>query len=335
MMKSHLKCSRLKSLKSSLLKTGFITLVFVSNISFAAEEPVPTRAEAIKWLEMMDKALVEQNYTGTFVFARGSHFETIEIVHRFNDGEELERLTSLNGEEREIIRSNGETVCYHIEGENLDLSHAMPMGPFSHSFREKLSVNQALYNISVHGSERIAGHNAMRIAISPLNANRYGYRLWIDSETGLLLKSNLVNDGRVLEFFQFSQVSIGDDIDESQLVASLEGDTVRHTLSVFEQEIARQNAVKHDWRVAWVPRGFKRVAANNGSGMSFSDGIATLSVFVESSPKSSLGNTQALIGGTVVITRHVKGSSKQITVVGEVPLETAKKVAESVEPIIY
>jgi len=42
-----------------------------------------------------------------------------------------------------------------------------------------------------------------------------------------------------------------------------------------------------------------------------------------------------LIGGTVVITRHVKGTSQQITVVGEVPMETAKKVAESIEPVIY
>lgn len=321
-------------LQGSLRTFALVALVIVSSASFAAEEQLPNKADGIKWLELMDKALVEQNYTGTFVFARGSHFETIEIVHQFKDGEELERLTSLNGEEREIIRSNGQTVCYHIESESLDLSHAMPMGPFSHNFREKLSVNQALYNISVHGSERIAGHDALRIAISPLNANRYGYRLWIDSKTGLLLKSNLVSDGRVLEFFQFSQVSIGENIDESQLIASLEGDTVQHTLSILEQEIARQNAVKHDWRVAWIPRGFKRVLDNN-HGMSFTDGIATLSVFVESTPKSTLGNTQALIGGTVVITRHVKGSSKQITVVGEVPLETAKKVAESVEPIIY
>ncbi|MBL4681607.1 MAG: MucB/RseB C-terminal domain-containing protein [Pseudomonadales bacterium] len=319
--------------------TGLLAF-FLSSSPVIVAETIPTKTDVVArsasdWLAMMDTALREQNYTGTFVFARGSHFETIEIVHQFKAGEETERLTSLNGEEREIIRANGETVCYHVDSEHLDLSHAMPMGPFSHSFREKLSINERMYNVTAHGSERIAGHDAMRIAISPLNADRYGYRLWIDVKTGLLLKSNLVSHGRVLEFFQFSSVTIGDEIAPSKLLASLSGNTVQHTLSFLEQKIARQNAVKHDWRVAWVPNGFRRVRAVAENSMSFTDGIATISVFVESTPKSSLGNTQALIGGTVVITRHVKGTSQQITVVGEVPMETAKKVAESIEPVIY
>ncbi len=313
----------------SLRHAGLLTLTLFSNATLAAE------LSASDWLAMMDKALREQNYTGTFVFARGSHFETIEIVHQFIDGEETERLTSLNGEEREIIRADGKTVCYHVESDYLDLKHAMPMGPFSHSFREKLNVNESTYNISTHGTERIAGHSAMRIAVSPKNADRYGYRLWIDSETGLLLKSNLVSNGQVLEFFQFSQITIGDEVEEDQLLASLDGDTVQHTLSISDQEKARQKAIVHDWRVAWVPNGFRRVKASADNSMSFTDGIATLSVFVERSPKSSLGNTQALIGGTVVITRHVKGSSQQVTVVGEVPMATAKRVAESIEPVIY
>ena len=286
----------------------------------------------------MKHALHEESYEGIFIYMRGSQLETIEVVHEFKNGKEFERLTSLSGELREIIRQDGKSVCYHANSDHIDLSHDLPLGPFSHSFTENLTANQSMYRITQHGKGRIAGRTAIKIAINPLD-NRYGYELWLDEETGLLLRSNLVNRGRVLELFQFSQVTIGDEIQSSQLVSSLPENATRHLLTQPDQEIA-QTQVKKDWRVSWIPNGFRPVRAPAANGLAFTDGIATLSIFVEriverGGRKSPLGDTQNLVGATVVITRQIKGSSQQITVVGEVPMAMAKRVADSIEPVIY
>ena len=72
-----------------------------------------------------------------------------------------------------------------------------------------------------------------------------------------------------------------------------------------------------------------------GNRLHFSDGLATFSVFVEKSTDASLPEITTTVGGTVVITRRFKKSGPQITVVGEVPVHTARRVAESVEPVLY
>ncbi|MDP7576804.1 MAG: MucB/RseB C-terminal domain-containing protein [Pseudomonadales bacterium] len=296
--------------------------------------PAVASETAGQWLEKMDKALHEQNYQGTFIYMRGSQLDTIQVVHQFADGKEHERLTSQDGEEREIIRNDDEAICYHAPGEQVDLTHAVPMGPFSHSFSKNLATNHPLYQVSLQGEGRIADRRAVRVRITPRNRDRYGYQLWLDEETGLLLRSNLVNRGRVLEFFQFSEVKIGEPIESAQLLLSLSKQAPQHTLTQSTQELAVAQ-VKRNWRPAWVPKGFQQVRVSAINGMSFTDGVANLSIFVERSGKAALGDVQTSVGGTVVFSRQIKGSSQQITVVGEVPLATARKVAESIEPVVY
>jgi sigma-E factor negative regulatory protein RseB len=312
-----------------------LIIAFVLSSAYsAASAGSAAETDASVWLEKMNRALREETYHGTFIYLRGAQLETIEVVHQVRDGEEFKRLTSLSGEEREIIRENQEIVCYHVPGAQVDLSHGVPMGPYSQQFSESLTANQSMYRIELHGTDRIAGRTVVKLRITPRNQDRYGYQLWLDEETGLLLRSDLVNRGRVLELFQFSQIEIGNDIAPQQFVSSLPDNAIKHLLTQPTQEIAMQPPQK-DFRVAWLPNGFRRVRASTANGMAFTDGVATLSVFFERNGKSNLGNMHTSVGGTVVLTRTVKGSSQQITVVGEIPLATARKVADSIEPVIY
>ena len=292
--------------------------------------------EAIIWLEKMGDALREQSYQGTFIYMRGARFDTMQVTHQFQDGEVIERLTNISGAEREIIRHGDHAVCLHAD-DNSAVPHVLPRGPFTHNFNRNLAENISYYDFGFHGVGRIANRPAVRISISPKNQDRYGYRLWLDEETGLLLRSNLVNNGRVLELFQFTDVAIGEPIDEESLTASIRGEEIyQHDLITPDNAIAHNTIqVPPTWRVKWMPRGFRQVRAPNGSGMVFTDGVATLSVFVEKRGTNSLGDVQTTVGGTVVLSQPIKNSSEQITVVGEVPLDTAKRVAESIEPVIY
>jgi sigma-E factor negative regulatory protein RseB len=293
--------------------------------------------DARVWLTRMATARHEQNYSGVFTYVRGGQFNTMQIFHQFEQGKEVERLLQLNGEKLEIMRVDNELVCHHEKSGHVDLEHHVPMGPFSSAFNENLEAYQDLYRFSLHGDDRIAGRQAVKLGISPRFNDRYGYRLWLDKETGLLLQSHWldVDRKRVREIFQFSTVSIGDDFDAATLASSLSGDLVSHRLTGEVVSLAKDNATRPSWRVAWLPNGFRSVRVAGSNRLHFSDGLATFSVFIEGSTESRLPEMAAHVGGTVVISRRVKGINGQITVVGEVPIATARRVAESVEPVIY
>lgn len=298
--------------------------------SFAAE----LSSDPVYWLEKMSTGVKQQNYAGTFTYLRGSTFDTVRIVHVYEDGQEIERLFNLNGDEREMFRQGDEAVCYHPattdqSGDDID-DHSVYVGPFSSAFSDRVLSTQNLYRISFHGEDRIAGRNVVKVAVSPRNNDRYGYRLWLDQDTGLLLQSHLIDRGRIREIFQFTELEIGDAVNADALASAIEGETISHELA-FEQTDIQEKPV---WQVKWLPDGFQPVRLV-GNRLHFSDGLANFSVFVEKADGARLPELTTTVGGTVVITRRLKQGGSQITVVGEVPVQTARKVAESVEPVIY
>ncbi len=326
----------MKITQNRMHKTGIsvalMLLLHSVPVAFAESE-----SEARSWLIKMATALHEQDYQGIFTYARGGDFNTMQIVHRFRDGEERERLLQLNDEKLEILRVDEEVICRHENTDHVDLEHHVSIGPFSSAFNESLVAYQDFYSVKLHGEGRIAGRPAMKLAISPRNNDRYGYLLWLDKETGLLLQSHMidVDRKRVREIFQFSSIDIGPVTDSSSLESSMAEDAIQHRLSGEVVAYSKDSRAKPRWRVAWLPNGFRPVPVSGINRFHFTDGLATFSVFVEPAGKSALPDSTTRVGGTIVITRRLKQRSGQITVVGEVPFSIAEKVAESVEPIIY
>ena len=291
-------------------------------------------SSAMAWLNRTARAIWQENYIGTYNYMRGSTFDTIHIVHLYEAGKEKERLFNLNGELREVLREDGEVICHHPKTD-ASMTEPFPhspvyIGPFSPYFLKRISSSQNLYRFAFHGDDRIAGRKAIKLHISPRNNDRYGYRLWLDRETGLLLQSYLVDRNKVKEVFQFTQIDIGVDITEEDVALSLEDETVSHRLTLEVQN----KIEKPVWKVAWLPDGFRPLHIR-GNRLHFTDGLATFSVFVENRNATSLPEMTTILGGTVLITRRLKQPASQVTVVGEVPIATARRVAESVEPLIY
>jgi sigma-E factor negative regulatory protein RseB len=137
--------------------------------------------------------------------------------------------------------------------------------------------------------------------------------------------------------FRFARVTIGEEIADAKLVSSMDGNIVTHPLEQPTLEVAKEERfAKPAWKASWLPSGFQQVIRPARDRVSYSDGVAAISIIVERAAISAAGEiVVARQGGTVLISRRLKGSNKQVTVVGEVPVETAKKIAESVEPVIY
>ena len=302
--------------------------------AFPALSMAADSGDASAWLAKMEKALKEESYDGIFTYMRGDHFDTIKVVHEFKNDKEIERLVSMNGPQREIIRNGNEVVFRRPKSDNSEVDQVMPLGPFTHAFNQNLNSYQSCYDFAVVGEDRVAGRSAVKLSITPKNHDRYGYRLWLDKKTGLLLQSHLVNRGRILEVFQFSRVDIGDPINPADFASTVE-DAVEYQLAPMSSQNPKIASIKPDWRAAWLPNGFRLVSSETPDRLLYSDGIATFSVFVDRGNSSRLGELTTHMGGTVVITRKLKGSAQQITIVGEVPVDTARRVADSVEPVLY
>ena len=298
--------------------------------SLSAEGSLPSPTA---WLEKMGGALRNENYAGNFTYIRGSRFDNVRIVHVVEQGRELERLYNLNGDVRELYREDGEAHCYHpmsdLSADGL-ADHDVHIGPFTPAFSDRVLSTQNLYNLAMQGEDRIAGRPAVVLTVSPRFNDRYGYRVWLDQETGLLLQSHLIERGKIKEIFQFTHIEVGEFISTSSLQTAIRGDTIAHPLALDVNE----RKEKPVWKVNWLPNGFRPVRIQ-GNRLHFTDGLATFSVFIETSGRTPMPDLATTEGGTVVITRRHQKTGRQITVVGEVPVRTARRVAKSVEPVIY
>ena len=279
------------------------------------------------WLGKMASAFNTETYAGTFTYIRGEEFNTMRIVHDASSGSVRESILKLNGPKIDIRRRQDEIICYHESSNPGDLRHNVLLGPFSQSFTTLISESSQSYDLVLHGEDRIADRRVVRLSIQPVNADRFGYLLWIDYQTGLLLQSHLVDRGRVKEIFAFSDVDFNPDT--QLLMTAIDPDqTVSHRLA---DDFIDQNT-KPSFKVKWLPAGFK-VVRQSGNRLHFSDGIVTFSVFLEA--QRGLPNLATEVEGRTIVTRALGQSQGQVTIIGGLPVTTAQRLAESVEPILY
>ena len=219
---------------------------------------------------------------------------TFRIVHVVIDGIERERIVHLNGPRREILRTGDEVAYLLTPGDALlDLEGATPGGAYGRVFARRFENVADHYDVVVKGRDRVAGRPATHLQVTPLDEDRLGYQLWLDDASGLLLRSELRDPSRTnLEIFQFTSLLVGEDVDPENLVSTTQGALIRQ-LSITADDAARTDS---PWRAGWVPAGFELTSANTGdnppglSMLTFSDGLAAFSVFVEAMPETGAGH---------------------------------------------
>ena len=312
----------------------------VLSVLFAAETAAPgkdTSAEATELLNKMSKASKALNYDGTFVYLRGNHLDTMRIIHKAEAGGEAERLISLTGPAREVVRDKSAVTCIFPENRSVMVEKSRPHKILPTNLPQPIQQVSAFYGFSVIGHDRIAGRETRIVAIRPRDTFRYGYRLWLDDATDLLLKSDVIDShGHALEQILFTDLKLPQSIDDALLKPTVNG--YGYTWYTNEPDPA-DVTVDSKWTVGWLPKGFtmreKEVNAMATSRspvyhMVFSDGIATVSVFVEKLE----GKAERMEGFSsmgAVNAYSTMAGDHQITVVGEVPRITVRHMAASVK----
>lgn len=311
-----------------------------------AAQPLLADEVARQWLDDMGRAFSDLSYDGIFSYFNGQDMASLRVVHMVVDGEQRERLVHLNGAPREIVRRGEEVACIVQPGDALlELEQSIPAGPFARAFVRRYDRISQNYGLSFFGEDRVANRTAVRLAVTPRDDNRYGYRLWLDKETRLLLRSELIDaEGERMEIFQFNQIRFGDQVDAAWLEPDeKDGSLATHlTLATKRPEPVSGNEV--DWQVNWLPDGFHMAAADirrtpstskSVNTLMYSDGLAAFSVFIEDMPENGAASMVSRNGATVAVTNMIRGKGDRpylVTLVGELPTDTAQRIAESVAP---
>jgi len=307
------------------------TLLAVVSTANAADR------EARQWLERMSEALATRNYEGRFFHMRDSRRESMRIYHRVDKGKVTERLVSLDGSGREIIRNQTEVICYLpdrrtvlVEKRTDDntLLAAVP------AYNEEL---EAHYNIERGPFTKALGRRTQIINVTPRDQFRYGYRLWLDDETAMPLKSQLCDrEGNVIEQILFAELNFRDRIPADSLKPSISGEGFRWIRQDAQPQLAAGQV--GGWGVIRLPAGFRltawRIQLMAGSNVPvqhlvYSDGLASVSVFIEpADPQAQPIRGLAKVGAAFAFSRAMDGH--QVTAVGEVPPVTLEAIAASV-----
>lgn len=210
---------------------------------------VPAHAdEAQDWLQRLGQAEQQQSFQGTFVYERNGSFSTHNIWHLVQDGKVRERLMQLDGSAQEVVRVDGRTQC--VSG---TLVAGLGDAPDSSARALDPKKLKSWYDLAVIGKSRVAGREAVIISLTPRDQHRYGFELHLDRETGLPLKSLLLNDkGQLLERFQFTRLDTADVPQSSELQPSSDCKAV-----TLESDKASAVKAAQVWHSDWLPPGFE------------------------------------------------------------------------------
>jgi sigma-E factor negative regulatory protein RseB len=289
---------------------------------------------AREWLERMNRAVDELNYSGTFVHVLDGTPETLHIVHRHADGQSGERILSLDGARREIVRQGARVQGIFPDRRIVLFETRRDVSPLATALPSNAAELEPHYAIELGPTARVADRSVQLLEIKPRDEYRYGYMLWLDLTTAMPLKSHLVDEeGNVVEEILFTDIEFPADIPASALEPTI--DTTGFTTQRATE--AKPLAAEIPWRAA-APPGFKLSVATEsqiaGSDtpvghLVYSDGLATVSVFIEDpATEADVGEGFSTMGSTNVYSLTLS-SGQKATAVGEVPRQTVRTIASS------
>jgi len=315
----------------------FIAILLLANFSLTANAEQIDSDTVREWLSRVTAAGKQLNYEGTFIYRHGNEMEAVKIFHKADEQGEHERMISLTGSGREIIRNNKVVTCILPDSKSVVVDNHTP-GTQLPSFPSELDQLDAYYDFTFEGYERVASREARRVAIKPQDRFRYGYRLWIDDAFELLLRSELLDpEGNAVEQIMFTDIKLHESLDNDLLKPNISG---REFTWVTDDEEKHNEPMPAEptWRVKNKPQGFMLAHHNMHNlpesnlpveHLVYTDGLAWVSVYIEKLAAGADSLQGATSMGAVNAYGRIIGKY-HVTAVGEVPAMTVELLSNSV-----
>jgi len=328
MLRDSSRLTTISLSRASSARIAAVALLFGVGVALGAEPQ--------EWLERMNKALTSRNYVGVFTHNRGGRVETLRIIHRVRGKDVSERLLSLDGPGREFIREGDELTCYFPDKRQVLVEHRPSDDPLL-GLPTVDADNSKVYEIRGGERERLLNRTTRLVTLNPRDQYRYGYRLWIDEETAMPLKTQLCDQtGAVIEQIVFSNIDMSERIPDSMFKPQVDASNYRWLRA--DRQVVSTSAPAL-WDAMHLPPGF-RMATRSAQSLPgsnepvahlvFTDGVASVSVFVEPRQADTApAEGPARVGSSSAFSTVVDGH--QVTAVGEVPPTTVELIAKQVK----
>jgi len=306
----------------------FLVVFFLFSSHAFANATQPLNGQ--QWLAKVDQAMQTLSYHGTVVFLKNGHLDAMKYQHGFEDGNEIERLTSLNSPLREVVRKSSDLWRQDADASKLANRH-----PYDRSFILNLPLDTAKldsqYLLAVADQEVTANRRTQIIAVLPKDDLRYARKIWVDSETFLPLKVEVyAPEGTILETVLFTDLKQDDSIASARFMAEEAATAIQNLRSKNVDEFE-----KSPYQLKNLPGGFELVffvpnslgkAKKTVDRILVSDGFSTVSIYIEDKGKQAAEGMRTL--GALNSYSKIVGHY-QVTVLGEVPAKTVERIASA------
>lgn len=298
------------------------------------------RSSTAAWLLRLHEASRRRAYTGTWVVSAGGSMASARVWHVCDGKQQMERVESLTGAPRSTFRRNDEVVTFSPQSRVAVAERREALGLFPHLLKSVDAAIDEYYSASPQGRERVAGFEADIVQLVPKDALRFGYRIWSEQRTGLVVKLQTLDaQGRVLEQVAFSELQLDAPVSMDQL-SRMMGNTEGY--QVVSPALVKTNAAAEGWRLRQEVPGFRAMSCYRRPSTAgpdalqwvFSDGLASVSLFIEPHDAGRHGQEGVQgVGATQALTRRVAGprGGWWVTLVGEVPAQTLEVFAQALE----
>ncbi|MDF2154116.1 sigma-E factor regulatory protein RseB [Vibrio sp. CAU 1672] len=293
--------------------------------AFAVEKP----AEAL--LHQMSEASQNLSYEISYILIKTNSIEPLLYRHATHDEEQYAHLVYLSGPVREVIRRGREISYIETGAEPFTIESGKMVAPIMPMLNTNIDELNLYYDYVQVGRAREAGVATQVLRIVPKDGLRYSYVLWIDEQSKLPLRADLLDrDGEMLEQYRAISYTVNPKI--AELMSGLQNVQLPAVLTMPKGELSKSN-----WRVGWIPEGFEpnelnryRMAVTDQMVESqlYSDGLFDFSVYVANKDQHSLKG-QLVRQGRRTLHSFVRGEY-EISVVGDIPPATAQRIAQSV-----
>lgn len=297
---------------------------------------VPALSDSIgprEWLNRMGAAVQSTNYQGTVLRIHDGKAEALKVVHTVTDGVIREKVVAQEGNGLEIIRNGNEVHCILPDSKSVLVEDWEDQSTLFSTLPSSEIRFGSEYDVSTVREDRVAGRNTILIAIRPHDDYRYGHRIWLDTETGFPLQTQLIgDDGSAIEEVKFADITLNAEIHASALEPSYSTDNFQWLDSPMRHA---SRSVETDWVSEDLPQGFRAISMHEEqmSGndkfvthILYSDGLANVSVFIAEAGSED-AEAPSRVGGSNSFS--VVNDSRNITAVGEVPAVTVEQIARS------
>ncbi len=330
----------------TLIKGSLLGLLIITSQHLYAksvkQQPYAFQQSPQFWLEQMSDALQQISYRGVFVYQEGNRLETLAITRNASNKQDKERIIYLDGLPREMVKDASRLTYSTLDQGATCFNHSGSLVPMVSKFSDTFSDRYYKVRYADQQIDRVAGRETVVLSVEPSDRYRYGYKLWVDTQSALLVKSVMVDtQGKIMERLQFTHIEPGIELSQLEL-AAMDKSNIKND-RVIDMESAPADGGIWGWEAGWLPDGFSPmsysqrpspVSEHKTDAVIYSDGVASFSVFVEPDETRVLSQASENIGALAAVSKVFRRGETyfHVTVVGEVPLGTAERVAVSVRP---